>query len=446
MEASEANGRLRTEEMLAELGRYVIAEPWPFVVDLDRSRGMWLATLDGRMLFDWGGYYGSKLIGHNHPRMQEPEYVQRLIRAANNKVANPDFLTEDCLRYYREVYNLAPRCIRNDRLEVYAVNSGAEAVENMMKYLINLHLQPVPPRQRAKKRRRFIYFDQAFHGRTVFALAVTGLKHQPQVKQDFEGFDHQNIRISFPAINTDDPPERNRMRTRRALRQVRAALKADREGIVGIIVEPLQGAGGHRVAEPDFYRGLSALAHEFGVFLGFDEVQTAGGQTGTFFAIDQFDLPYPPQAVAAAKKMACGVVYMRYPMKDRGVLDSTWGGTLADMVRFVQEMRIVRDERLIEQVPEKTEMLVDVLRCLANKYSDMICNVRGMGLYQGFSLRRKEDTPRLVKLARDAEELLLLKAGTDSIRLRPVLDVSHDEIDEFGLRLDRVLARLRQES
>ena len=106
------------------------------------------------------------------------------------------------------------------------------------------------------------------------------------------------------------------------------------------------------MALPRFFRALSELAHKYDTFLGFDEVQTAGGQAGTFWAIDQFDLPHPPQAVASAKKLGCGVVYMLYPMEDHGVLDSTWGGHLADMVRFVQEMKIVRREKLIEAVPE----------------------------------------------------------------------------------------------
>ena len=118
--------------MLEELSRYVVAEPYPFVIDLERCEGMWLATIDGDRIFDWAGYYGSKLIAHNHPRLYEPEYVKRLVRAANNKTANPDLLTPECLEYYRLLHEIAPECMRNPRLEVYAVNSGAEAVENMM--------------------------------------------------------------------------------------------------------------------------------------------------------------------------------------------------------------------------------------------------------------------------------------------------------------------------
>jgi L-lysine 6-transaminase len=75
---------------------------------LEKSHGSWLATLDGRRIFDWAGYFGSKLIAHNHPGLSEPEYLRNLVLAANNKTANPDFLTPQCLDYYRLLHELAP--------------------------------------------------------------------------------------------------------------------------------------------------------------------------------------------------------------------------------------------------------------------------------------------------------------------------------------------------
>jgi L-lysine 6-transaminase len=425
--------------MLAELRRYVIADPYPFVVDLRESEGMWIATVDGDRLFDWAGYYASKWIAHNHPRLFEPEYLQRLGYAANNKIANVDFLTPECLEYYRALHAVAPRCMRSDRLEVYAVNSGAEAVENMMKYLLNLHDLRHGP---ARGPRRFIYFDQAFHGRTVFALAVTELSHDPVVTKDFHGLVHGNIQVPFPAVNTDESPEANRARTVEALGRVEQSLRDHAGEIVGIVVEPIQGAGGHRVAEREFFQGLSRLAHEHGVFLGFDEVQTAGGQTGDFFMVDQLELPYPPQAIASAKKMGNGVLYMLHPMGDEGVLDSTWGGSLADMVRFCQELRIVRDERLIEQVAEKEAHLVRRLRELRDAFPALVRNVRGVGLYQGFSLATPAIKSALIDRALEDEKLLLLGAGPLSVRFRPNLNVGLDDIDRLAEMLARLLRRI----
>lgn len=432
----------RSAAALTRLGQVVLAEPWPFVVDVAASRGMWLATIDGQRLFDWAGYYASKLIGHNHPRLLAPDYTRRLVTAANNKLANPDFLSLECLEYYELLYALAPVCMRNHQLEVYALNSGAEAVENMLKYFIVLKNRKLMHAGRMSGTHRLIYFDQAFHGRTIYTLNVTELSHDPIATQDFHGFAPGNVQISFPAIDTSRPDAENRARTLRSLELVEETLARHGGEVVGIVVEPIQGAGGHRVAEPEFFRRLSALAHQYDVSLGFDEVQTAGGQVGTFFAIDQYDLPHPPHAVAAAKKLGNGVIYMLRSMDDLGVLDSTWGGTLADMVRFVEEMKIVRDERLIEAVAGKAAHLVAGLRRLAERHEDAITNVRGLGLYQGFSFRRREDKIAFQDHALQHEDLLLLGAGTHSIRLRPNLEVTAADIDLLLEKMDRTLVAI----
>jgi L-lysine 6-transaminase len=430
----------RSSAMLAELRCYLVSEPYPFAVDLEHSKGMWLATVDGQRLFDWGGMYGSKLIGYNHPQLSAPEYVTRLVRAANNKPANPDFLTAECLDYYRLLHGLAPRCMRNQRLEVYAINSGAEAVENLLKYFINLHDQKCLKRGRSNGVRRILYFDQAFHGRTVFALNVTQLSHDPVITKDFHGFIPGNLQVPFPDFSSDATEAANLARTQHSLEIIEDLFRRYQDEIVGVVVEPLQGAGGHRVALPEFFRGLSALTHRYDVPLGFDEVQTAGGQVGDVFACDLFNLPHPPQAVATAKKFANGAVYMLYPMDDVGVLDSTWGGNLADMVRFIEEWRIVREEKLLEAVPAKAEQLVSGLTALQHQFPDKIANVRGLGLYQGFSLKAPVSKRAFIDAALTQEGLLLLGAAADSVRLRPVLDVTAEDIELLLTKLGRLLA------
>jgi L-lysine 6-transaminase len=431
--------------LLEEMRRYVVAEPRPFVVDLARSSGMYLATVDGERLFGWTGYFGAKLIAHNHPALYEPDYARRLLVAANNKTANPDFLTPDCVAYYRELHALAPRAMKSPDLEVYVVNSGAEAVENMMKYLLNIHHQRLMDAGKVPSARRFVYFEQAFHGRTVFALNVTRVSHDPVMTKDFQGIIPGNVQVPFPAIDSSAPDAANRQRVEQCLTLLDNVFRQHAGEVVGVIVEPIQGAGGHRVAPVEFFRKLSVLCHEHDVKLAFDEVQTAGGQTGSFFAIDAFDLPHPPQAVAAGKKLGNGVVYMLHPMKDQGILDSTWGGTLADMVRFVQEMKIVRDEQLLEQVQHKAGLLVETLRMLEATFPRLLRNVRGYGLYQGFSMADADAKQRLIDLALRDEKLLLLGAGPTSIRLRPHLHVSEDDIAELGRILERLLTRIHGE-
>ncbi len=422
-----------SRDMIAEMQRYVIYHPWPFVVDLANCEGMFLATVDGRRVFDWAGYYGSKLIGHNHPRLSEPAYLRALTLAANNKVANPDFLTAECLEYYRLLHRLSPRSMTSESREVYAVNSGAEAVENMLKYLLSRHNAKRQKRggHAGSGSRRFLYFDQAFHGRTVYALQVTQTL-DPVATQDFHGLAASgNIKVPFPAVDSDAPVSENDARTRQSLDLIESVLSQMGEEIVGIIVEPIQGAGGQRTAQPAWFRGLSELAHKYDVGFGVDEVQTSAGPTGTLFAIDQFDLPYAPHAVAVGKKFAVGALFMREPLSDVGVLDSTWGGSLGDMVRFCQEWRIVEDEGLVQAAATGGERLALGLRQLQSRFPTLIRNVRGMGLYQGFTLASPEARGRLSEIALQQHDLLLLGAGADSIRTRPNLSVTPAEIDRF---------------
>ncbi len=432
----------KSEQLIADLQKCVIVEPYPFVLDIERAHGMWLHTVDGQDIFDWAGYYASKLVAHNHPRLSEPEYLKTLATAANNKLANPDFLTPECVEYYKLVHSLAPKCMANPKLEVYAVNSGAEAVENMMKYFINRHREKLVQKRTMVAARRFVYFEEAFHGRTVFALNVTRIGHDPVITKDFHGFIPGNTQVPFPSLNNDEPKEKHRELTQKSLSAVEDILKRYGDEVVGIIIEPMQGAGGHRIAEPEFFQKLSLLAKQYDVCLGFDEVQTAGGCLGTLFAADLLDLPHPPDAIAVAKKFGCGVVFMGHSMSDFGVLDSTWGGTLADMVRFVQEMKIVRDEKLVEQVPEKEARIVNGLRILQTRYSGTLRNIRGWGLYQGFSLANPEQKSRVIHNALENEDMLLLGAGTHSIRLRPNLSLTHADIDLFLQKLERVLQSL----
>lgn len=434
-------------QMLDELSAYVIATPYPFALDLEKCEGMWLQTVDGQRLFDWAGYYGSKLIGHNHPGLYEPGYVKRLVLAANNKVANPDFLTRECLAYYRMLHRLGPEIMRaKGSMEVYAVNSGAEAVENMMKYLVAKFNQKKLAKGKLASHHKFLYFDKAFHGRTVFALGVTQTT-DPIATKDFHGLTSTgNMKLPFPSYASEDTYAENLRNALKALEQVESVLSQMSEEIVGIIVEPIQGAGGHRVAVKEFFQGLSELTAKYDVYLAFDEVQTGLGATGKMWAIDHFDLPYAPMAVAAGKKFGAGVVYMQEPLEDVGVLDSTWGGTLADMVRVVREVEILEEEGLVQKAADNGRALSRGLHALVDKHRPITTNVRGLGLYQGFTLDTAERKANLIRIARDQLGLLLLGAGNRSIRTRPNLSVTKSEIGEFLELTDQALSQVAQEA
>jgi L-lysine 6-transaminase len=263
----------------------------------------------------------------------------------------------------------------------------------------------------------------------------------PVATKDFHGLTlNGNIKLPFPAFCDEASRQENLSNALRALDQVESALKLMSDEIVGIIVEPIQGAGGHRIAVPEFFQGLSELAHRHGVYLAFDEVQTGLGATGKMWGIDHFDLPHAPMSVASGKKFGNGVVYMREPLEDIGVLDSTWGGTLADMVRVCREIEIVEEEGLIERAAVNGRRLAEGLRRMAIELSPLMSNVRGLGLYQGFSLDTPERKRALVQIALQNHGLLLLGAGKRSIRTRPNLSVTAEEVDLFLDILRKALA------
>ena len=97
---------------------------------------------------------------------------------------------------------------------------------------------------------------------------------------------------------------------------------------------------------------------------------------------------------------------------------------------------------MLEAVPEKAAHLVAGLEARVAQFPDKIGNVRGLGLYQGFTVTGAGNKGRLVDLALETESLLLLGAGSDSIRFRPPLDVTMADIDDLMVRLGRLLERL----
>ena len=145
--------------------------------------------------------------------------------------------------------------------------------------------------------------------------------------------------------------------------------------------------------------------------------------------------------MATGKKFGNGVVYMREPLGDIGVLDSTWGGSLGDMVRVVREVEIVEEEGLVERAATHGKRLAAGLDEIVARHA-VASNVRGLGLYQGISLDTSERKAAAIETAREEFDLLLLGAGERSLRTRPNLSVTADEIDDFLARLDGVLTKI----
>jgi L-lysine 6-transaminase len=195
---------------------------------------------------------------------------------------------------------------------------------------------------------------------------------------------------------------------------------------------------------------MQAMCREFDALLVLDEVQTGCGLTGTAWAYQQLGIE--PDVVAFGKKtQVCGLMaggrvdevpdnVFAVPSR----INSTWGGSLTDMVRARRILEVIEHDRLVERAATTGAFLAQLLHDLAERHPS-VSDVRGRGLMCAFSLPDKGFRDRVLTQLRDRERVLLLGCGSRSIRFRPALTVSLDELSAGVAALDRVLRPVTEE-
>jgi L-lysine 6-transaminase len=233
-----------------------------------------------------------------------------------------------------------------------------------------------------------------------------------------------------------------------ALAAARLAFEANPHDIACFIAEPIQGEGGDNHLRQQFLQAMQALCREFDALFVLDEVQTGVGMTGTAWTYQQ--LGVQPDVVAFGKKaQVCGVMaggrvdeVAANVFATSSRINSTWGGNLTDMVRSRRILEVIERDGLIENAATMGSYLLDALSDLAAKHP-VVSNVRGRGLMCAFSLPTAELRDEVITRMRNDERVLVLGSGPTSIRFRPALTVSVDEIDQAEQALDRVLHHLQ---
>jgi L-lysine 6-transaminase len=219
-----------------------------------------------------------------------------------------------------------------------------------------------------------------------------------------------------------------------ALDQIRKAFADHPDDVAALIIEPIQGEGGDNHFRGEFLRALARICRENECFFIVDEVQTGVGLTGRMWAHEHFGLE--PDALAFGKKtQVCGCLVG--PLVDRepenvfkvsSRINSTWGGSLVDMVRCARYLEIVASERLVENARTRGEALLQGLLAVEEERGGLVSNTRGRGLMIAFDLpdteTRGKAQARLIE-----NGLLVLTSGTRSIRFRPPLDLGAEEAD-----------------
>lgn len=426
------------------LDRHLLADGYPMVLDMQASRGGRLVdAATGRSYVDLFTFYASNPLGMNHPALagDSPEAVafrERLMDAALNKVANSDVYTPHMARFVDTFSRVG---IPAELPHAFFVAGGALAVENALKAAFDWKVRKNREAGRgapdAVCGQQVLHFREAFHGRSGYTLSLTNT--DPTKTALFPRFDWP--RISNPKIRGGDVEAREQQ----AIEEAKAAFHERRDDIAAIILEPIQAEGGDNHFRPEFLQALRTLADENEALLIFDEVQTGVGLTGTFWAYQ--GLGVTPDIVAFGKKtQVCGILAGKrieevegHVFETSSRINSTWGGNLVDMVRFDRILEVIEQDDLLAHVRTQGAHLMERLGALAERFEGRVTDPRGRGLLCAFDLPDKVTRDAVVQRAYDLGAVIL-GCGTRSIRFRPSLCITTEDLDAGVDILERALA------
>jgi L-lysine 6-transaminase len=433
------------EQVHDVLGRHVLADGFKLVYDTRASQGSWLVDArSGERYLDLYTFFASAPLGSN-PRglADDPQFMAELAEAAANKPANPDMYTT----HYAQFVDTFARVLGDPALpHLFFVEGGALAVENALKTAFDWKSRVNEAAGRpGGLGTRVLHLTRAFHGRSGYTLSLTNT--EPGKTARFPKFDWPRIDVPAVTFPVDAHLPDIERAEHRALAQAQAAFDQHPHDIACFIAEPIQGEGGDNHMRGEFLQAMQRLCHEHDALFVLDEVQTGVGLTGTAWAYQQLGLE--PDIVAFAKKVQLGGI-MAGRRVDRvadnvfavsGRINSTWGGGLADMVRSRRMLEIIERDGLISRAARTGDWLLGELRALGQRHPGLVSNVRGRGLMCALDVPGTDDRDRGVRLLRE-EHVIVLPCGERSIRFRPALDVTEQEL-EFGLAaLDRTLTDL----
>lgn len=377
----------------------------------ERGEGAWLYAADGRRFLDFGAGIATSSLGHAHPHLVSAIAAQagRVMHVSN-------------LYRVPEAERLAARLVQNSFADsVFFCNSGAEANEGMVKMMRRAQAATGHP-----ERSTIICFNGAFHGRTLAMLSATGnAKYLSGFGEPAPGFAH------VPLNN---------------MNAVRDAIGPD---TAGIMLEPIQGESGVNAATVRFLRELRAACDEFGLLLGLDEVQSGMGRTGRLFAHEWAGIR--PDVVSSAKGIGggfpLGAILATEAVAQHltpGSHGTTFGGNPLACAAGNAVLDVLLEPGFMEGVSVRGRVLQDALEALVRARPDVFEAVRGHESAPGLMLGLKCRVPVAeMQAAALDEQLLVVGAGDDVLRVIPPLVVSEGECREAAARLLRAAERLR---
>jgi acetylornithine aminotransferase len=307
-----------------------------------------------------------------------------------------------------------------DVASVFVCNSGSEANEAAIKFARKVGKVVDPSGAKVD----VVSFHNAFHGRTMGSLSATP---NPKYQKPFAPM--------LPGFRYGD------------YNDVDAIRDLVTERTCGVIVEPIQGEGGVQVATDEFLVALARRCREVGAVLIYDEIQCGLSRTGTLWAHGSLPAEAHPDILTTAKALGNGFpigatlvsgdVAEKIKVGDHG---TTFGGNpLASRLAHHIVSRLA-DPALQRDVLAKSEVFRSRFRDLQARFPDLIREARGRGLILGLQLT--EDPTPILKAARE-RGLLIITAGTNTLRFVPSLTISEDEIHHGLNVLEEAIAATR---
>jgi len=364
----------------------------PMMLAIERAEGIYLYGKDGKIYRDMISGISVNNLGHRHPNVikaikdQLDKYLHLMVYG--------EFVQDPTVDLAKYLASVLPDQLSN----VYFVNSGSEAIEGALKLA-----------KRYTGRREIIAFRQGYHGSSHGALSVMG---DEQYKRAF--------RPLLPGIKLLDF---NRM----------DQVERITERTACVLLEPIQGEAGIRIADNKFLEGIRKKCDDTGTLLIFDEAQTGFGRTGTFFAFESFGVI--PDIITLAKGLGGGMPIGAFiasgeimsVLKNDPVLGhiTTFGGHPLSCAAALAAVRILKEDQIMDTIPAKENLFRTLLR------HEEIREVRGKGLFLALEMNSTERVKKIITKAISKGVILdwfLFCPG--AIRIAPPLIITEEQIVE----------------
>jgi L-lysine 6-transaminase len=414
------------------LKKHILADGFDIVLDLEKSKGPYLYDSKyNKNYLDFFTFFASNPIGMNHPKLVGDEvFMKKIAHVAAHNPSNSDIYTTHMAEFVDTFDRVG---IPSYMPHAFFVAGGALAVENALKVAFDWKVQKnFRKGYRHEKGHMILHFEQAFHGRSGYTMSLTNT--EPNKVAYFPKFQWPRIlnpKVMFPLTEAHiaSTAEREKL----AVAQAEMFFQQHKDDIAAIIIEPIQGEGGDNHFTLNFHKELRRLADENEALLIFDEVQTGVGLTGKFWAHQHY---VQPDILAFGKKsQVCGILAgTRIDDIETNVfhkssrINSTWGGNLVDMVRFQRYLEIIEEEQLVENAASVGAYLLTQLEEIEQS-NPFVVGARGKGLMCAFDLPNPHARNEVISACYN-NGLMILPCGTNTIRFRPPLNITKDQINE----------------